>query len=212
MDYRFLRELFLSCLEANYLHVEEGASYAVVRDGDLLYIFFEKSNGQEDWVNNLSYHAVPFGRGESWFCHEGFLKVWHAVLPYLENLLKSPSVRRVITVGYSHGAAVALLCHEYLVYARPDLEESIETYGFGCPRVIWGTVPEEGRRWRNFFVIRNIDDAVTHLPPKFLGYRHVGRLITVGKKGLYSGIDAHRAENYLRELEKAEMTAEKLEQ
>ena len=197
-----MRELFESCLEADYRHVEEGGSYATVRDGDLLYLFFEKSNGWEDWVNNLSYRAMPVEReGERWYCHEGFLAVWKAVLPYLERVLKSPSVRRVITVGYSHGAALALLCHEYVGYSRPDLRGSIEGYGFGCPRVIYGTVPDEGARWREFYVVRNIDDAVTHLPPKFLGYRHVGRLIEIGKRGKYSDIDAHRSENYLRELE-----------
>jgi len=74
-------------------------------------------------------------------------------------------------------------------------------YGFGCPRVIWGRVPRERARWRNFYVIRNYDDIVTHLPPRALGFRHVGKLITVGYAGRYSRVDAHRAENYLRELD-----------
>ena len=57
MDFKYLRELFESCLEADYRHVENDGSFATVRDGDLLYLFFEKSNGREDWYNNLSYHA-----------------------------------------------------------------------------------------------------------------------------------------------------------
>jgi hypothetical protein len=193
-----------------YIIVEKGSenmgSFSSVRDGDILYLFFEKSDGLEDWVNNLSYRAVPYGRkGDEWYCHEGFLRVWREILPYLEELLSRPSVRRVITVGYSHGAAVALLCHEYVWFTRPDIADACETYGFGCPRVVYGTVPHEGERWRSFYLVRNVDDAITHLPPRFLGYRHVGRLIEIGESGKYSGIDAHRSENYIAELKNAEL-------
>lgn len=202
MDKKYLSELFSACLDADYYHVENGASFAHLRDGDVLYIFFEKSNGYEDWYNNLSYRAVPRGReGDEWFCHEGFLRVFESVLPYLEALISSKSVRKIITVGYSHGGALALLCHEYIWYTREDIRENIEGYGFGCPRVVRGRVENEDERWRNFFVIRNIDDLVTYLPPALLGYRHKGRLFEIGKRGKYSQIDAHRAENYTFELE-----------
>ena len=210
LDYNYLLELFEACLEIEYQHVEEGGSFATLRDGDKLWIFFEKSNGREDWFNNLSYRAVKVEReGEVWFCHEGFLKVWQAVLPYLHQLLSSPSVKQVSIVGYSHGAALALLCHEYVGYLRPDLEDALEGYGFGCPRVILGVVPDEGRRWRSFYVVRNVDDAVTHLPPRFIGYRHVGKLIMIGKRGRYSAIDAHKPENYIRELNAAHKQLDK---
>ena len=204
LDHEYLKQLFVSCLEAEYKHTDNEGSFATVRDGDRLYLFFEKSNGVEDWINNLSYHAVRRGRvDDEWFCHEGFLRVFNEVLPYFEALILSPSVRKIVTVGYSHGAALALLCQEYIWYNRPDIIRDCEAYGFGCPRVIWGTVPYEGERWRDFYIIRNIDDAVTHLPPKALGYRHVGKLVEIGAVGKYSGIDAHRAENYVFELENA---------
>ena len=61
-------------------------------------------------------------------------------------------------------------------------------------------MPNENDRWHDFYVIRNIDDAVTHLPPSLLGFRHVGNMIEIGEAGKYSSIDAHRAENYLYEL------------
>lgn len=204
VDYEYLYQLFTSCLEADYLHTDMGGSYAYLRDGDLLYIFFEKSNGGADWMNNLSYHAVSRGRADDpWFCHEGFLRVFDNILPFIEGAVMSPSTRRIITVGYSHGAALALLCHELIWYSRPDIIDVSESYGFGCPRVVFGTVPREGERWRSFYVVRNIDDIITHLPPRAVGYRHVGRLIEIGKSGKYSGIGAHVAENYQRELQNA---------
>lgn len=204
VDYEYLCQLFVSCLEADYRQVENGGSFAAVRDGDLLYLFFEKSNGAVDWINNLSYRAVPRGReGDKWFCHEGFLRVFEAVLPYFKDLIFNPSVRKIVTVGYSHGAALALLCHEYIWFSRSDIIGESRGYGFGCPRVIFGTVPREGERWNNFLVIRNIDDIVTHLPPRAFGYRHVGRLLEIGRSGKYSGSDAHRDENYIIEMQNA---------
>jgi hypothetical protein len=127
--------------------------------------------------------------------------VWKSILPYLEGYLLDLRYRHIICVGYSHGAAIALLCHEYIWYNRKDLIRGLEGYGFGCPRVIYGHAPREKERWNSFFVVRNLDDIVTHLPPAILGYRHVGKMINVGKWGKYSRIDAHKSENYLRELE-----------
>jgi hypothetical protein len=209
----FLRELFNMCLYANYTSVENAGSFALEEYGDTLYVLFEKSNGAEDWENNLDFGAVLHSDSgaevlaaysnmeKNWFCHGGFLRVWKSILPYLEGYLLDLRYRHIICVGYSHGAAIALLCHEYIWYNRKDLIRGLEGYGFGCPRVIYGHAPREKERWNSFFVVRNLDDIVTHLPPAILGYRHVGKMINVGKWGKYSRIDAHKSENYLRELE-----------
>ena len=201
MDYNFLLELFEYCLGVEYVTVENAGSYAVARREDTLYIFFEKSNGAEDWMNNLSYHAVLRGRADDvWYCHEGFLTVFNSVLPYIEPYVADESVESIITVGYSHGAALALLLHEQIYQARRDIRENCFSFGFGCPRVVFGTVKDEGPRWRNFYVIRNGSDAVTHLPPRAFGYRHVGNLVRIGQIDKYDGIEAHMAENYITEL------------
>ena len=209
----YLRFLFGKCLYAHYTTVENAGSFALERDGDTLYVLFEKSNGAADWENNLDFGAVLHSNSsaeilapykdmeEKWYCHGGFLRVWKSILPYIEGYLLDLRYRRIICVGYSHGAAIALLCHEYIWYNRKDLIDSVEGYGFGCPRVIYGHVMRESERWDSFFVVRNLDDVVTHLPPAILGYRHVGKIINIGKWGKYSRIDAHRSENYLRELE-----------
>ena len=79
-------------------------------------------------------------------------------------------------------------------------KQSVTVYrslGSAIPRL--GFAPL-ARRWERFYVIRNLDDAITHLPPRALGYCHVGNLIEVGVNGKYSAIDAHRPESYLAEL------------
>ena len=198
----FLLELFDDCLSRTYRESENGASWDVSRRGDVLFLFFQHSHGLLDWLNNLDFISAPYREmSPEWRCHGGFLRVWKSVKPLVEPYILDPSISKIVIVGYSHGAALAVLCHEFAYYRRPELRQSIEGYGFGCPRVLYGCLPPEiGERWDRFYVIRNSDDLVTHLPPRALGFCHVGNLVTVGKAGRYTAIDAHRPENYRREL------------
>lgn len=198
---KILFELFSACLSAQYVSVENDASFALETDGKRLYIFFEHSNGTTDWINNLSFNYTEGGTGDLRFnCHEGFLRVWQSVIPYVSDAILNPAFREIVIVGYSHGAALAVLCHEYVMNVRQDIKDGIFGFGFGCPRVIRGRLAGAPALWHNFFVVRNIDDLVTHLPPTILGYKHVGTLIEIGKAEKYSSIDAHRQESYLSEL------------
>ena len=198
-----LSALFASCLYRSYTHVAEGADYSLSAVGDTLYIYFEESSGALDWKNNLDFPAKPYHRmGDgTWYAHRGFLRVFKAVLPYIAAPVADLRYRKIVTVGYSHGGALAMLCHEYVWYNRPDLRAQIEGYGFGAPRVFFGVRTKGLRmRWERFTVVRNGCDLVTHMPPAFLGYKHMGTLLTVGTREAYSPIDAHRADNILRSL------------
>ena len=71
-----LYQLFQRTLCAPYLQLKENAaSYFAQREGDALYLFFEKSNGATDWKNNLDFPAKPYrDMEELWFVHRGFLR------------------------------------------------------------------------------------------------------------------------------------------
>lgn len=194
-----LKKKMTECLGVHYTTVENGASFATVLQGDTLTLYFECSNGKEDWRNNFAFPAKPYrDMADKWKCHGGFLKVWKSVEPYVSVGINDPAVKKIEIVGYSHGAAVALLCHEYCKYNRPDVE--VKGYGFGCPRVFWGQASEQVmRRFSGFLVVRNGRDIVTHLPPEIFGFRHVGGLLQVGKsEGVFKD---HFPLNYLRNLE-----------
>lgn len=206
--------LFRQTLAVEYTQLEENAaSYATERKGDALYLFFEKSNGATDWKNNLDFPAKPYREMEDlWFVHRGFLRVFKSIEPHIAALVSDKSVRRIVISGYSHGAALALLCHEYCVFHRPDIFSAIEGYGFGCPRVIWGKPCRRIlSRFRNFTVIRNCRDLVTHLPPRIFGFRHAGKLLQIGKGRKYGAIGSHYPENYLTELRVLQMKKEAFE-
>ena len=198
-----LSYLFKKCVNAHYNHVENSGDYYTERIGNTLYIYLECSNGKTDWLNNLDFPAKPYKRMGKviWFAHRGFVRVWKSIEPYMEKQIGDPTITKIITVGYSHGAALAVLCHEYVWYNRPDLCDRIEGYGFGCPRVFWGIPTKKlKQRWERFTVIRNRDDIVTHVPPAVWGFSHVGKMIEIGERGRYTGTDAHRPENIIAEL------------
>lgn len=195
-----LTNLFTKILQVEYTHLEEAASFAYERTRGTLYIYFEESNGATDWKNNFDFPAKPYRRMEhKWYAHRGFLKVWKVIEPHLQAPICDPSVKHIIIGGYSHGAAIALLCHEYCKYNRPDVE--VEGYGFGAPRVLWGFMRKAvKKRFEGFTVIRNGYDIVTHVPPALFGYRHVGTMVKVGRGKGYNPVASHYAHNYKTEL------------
>ncbi|MBQ9729060.1 MAG: lipase family protein [Clostridia bacterium] len=189
-----LHELFSDCLHIPYSQVGRSANYAVKRENDTLYLFFEGSDGKNDWKSNLNFPAKPYKRmGKTiWFAHRGFLRTWKEIEPFLSDTITDKSVRKIVIAGYSQGGALAMLCHEYVWYHRPDLRTQTEGYGFGAPRVFWGIQTAKLKtRWKSFTVVRNLNDLITHLPPAFLGFSHVGRLLKIGKRRKYSSIEAH---------------------
>ena len=198
-----LYELFSAVLTAPYVHVENDASFFARTDGGTLYLLFQASHGCTDWENNLDFPAIPYrDMPDRWMCHRGFLKAWKGVEPYIAKVLAETAAQRITVAGYSHGGALAMLCHEYIWFAHPRFRDILTGVGYGAPRVLFripGTLwPKE--RWATFTVVRNLDDIVTHLPPYWLFYRHVGTLLEIGEKGRHTSIDAHRPENYKKSL------------
>lgn len=198
----FISKTFNDVLNAEYTHLkEETASFTYKIQGDSLTIFFEWSNGKTDWKNNFDFPAKPYrDMKDKWYCHRGFLRVWKAIEPHLKETILDPSIKWIYIAGYSHGGAIAQLCYEYCNYYRPDC--NVFGYGYGAPRVVWGFLKRRVKeRFKGFTLVRNKGDIVTHLPPVIFGFRNIGTTIKVGKLFRYNPIDAHRPENYIKELE-----------
>ena len=195
-----IKEFFVKIMSVEYTHIEEDASFAYERDGDHLYIYFEWSNGLTDWKNNFDFPAKPYrDMKNKWYAHRGFLRVWKTIEPHLQGAICDPSVKHITIGGYSHGAAIALLCHEYCKFNRRDIP--IYGYGYGCPRVVWGFLRKAVKeRFDGFTVVRNGCDLITHVPPAIFGYRHAGEILKIGRGKGYKPIEAHYADKYIAEL------------
>lgn len=193
---------FTKCfaLEDKYIHVKHKASYYVEDTGTKLTIYFEKSNGLTDWLNNFAFPAKPYRDMEhKWYCHRGFLKVWKSIEKQLGPDIMNTGCKEIDIIGYSHGGAIAQLCYEYVKFNRPDVK--VTGVGFGSPRVLWGKVNDTVKqRFEGFVVVRNGKDLVTHLPPAAFGFHHVAEVLKVGKcKGL-TGVKDHYPERYMAGL------------
>ena len=191
-----LKELYTKSVYTHFTHAKEGGGdYCVEQKGNTLYIYFEGSDGKEDWLNNFNFFAKPYkGMKHTWRVHRGFLKIWKGMEDDIKPYLMNESVEHVIIAGFSQGAALALLCHEWCSFNRPDLAdtENIEGYGFGHPRVVWGRLPKAVKeRFKGYTVITCKKDIVTHLPPVIFFFKHVGDRIKVGSKAKYGPIEAH---------------------
>ena len=76
-----LYELFKRCLYIPYFQTGKSANYTTEIKEGKLYLYFEKSDGENDWKINFDFPAVPYRRmGKTvWFAHRGFLKVWKEI-------------------------------------------------------------------------------------------------------------------------------------
>ena len=203
-----LESLFKRCYEADYTHVNEDGDFAIQREGDKVYLLFQKSNSKTDWLHNLWFFSKPYKEMDIiWRCHRGFLCVWKSIEPYLIDTILDKSIKQFVIVGYSHGAAIATLAHEYVWYNRPDVRENgLIGYGFGCPRCyfgIFGVKRSLKERWKNFYPVRDLNDLVTHLPPVIFGFRHVNKVLKLQNKHYNKHvklkcINAHYPDNYIK--------------
>lgn len=205
--------LFKRCLDAEkkYIHVEEAGDYCIEREGNRLYLLLQWSHGEEDWKNNFDFPAKPYkDMPITWKAHRGFVRVWKAIEPHVTETIKNPDIKSIITVGYSHGAALAALAQEYIWFNRPDIRKDCYSYAFEAPRVFCGIkIPEELKeRWENHYVFRTENDIVTHVPPAIFGFKHVGTLIKMklpeGEKlaqySVFDCVNAHYDDNVMKAL------------
>lgn len=184
-----LDELFYNCAwDIAYEQAGDSVNYAFVEENDTLYIYFEGSNSITDWVRNFLFGKKPYKDMKiPYRVHRGFLAAWKTVEDIViekvqEKVNNDFKWKHIVVVGYSHGAALAGLCHECVWFYRQDLREGgLQGYGFEAPRFYAGfhVKKELKERWKNFYVIRCNNDIVTHCPPCIFGYTHVGNMLKV---------------------------------
>ena len=188
-----LSELFSNCAwKVHYEQIGDSVNYAFVEDikTHTLTIYFQGSNSISDWVRNFLFPAKPYKDMDiPYRVHRGFLEAWKTVEDLIISKVKeidSPLLcykwKHIIVVGYSHGAALAGLCHECIWFHRPDLrKEDLTTYCFESPRFYGGfkVKKELKERWERCLVVRCNNDIVTYCPPAIFGFCHVGHMLKI---------------------------------
>lgn len=217
-----LEFLFYETFVRKYQNIGSNVSYAIdenhfnkgKKDEFIsLIIYFQGSNGENDWKANFKFYKKIYSRRpykgmETKFrVHAGFLECWKQVEDIIKEKIKNPLIKKITICGYSHGAALAVLCHECCWFNRNDIvkNENLMTFAFEAPRVYASFRVKKSlkERWNNCYVFRNSNDIVTHLPPILFGYTHVGKLVKIGRRDRYrfmNSVSAHRPEKVYNAL------------
>ena len=194
-----LADFYENCLLAPYREAETGGGhYAFIQSGAETWIYFQHSVGWEDWRHNLDFFVEKHkALGECFYCHRGFLKVWKGMEEEVITLIRRARLRgagRIYCIGYSHGAALAILALLSLKDKFPHAR--VRGIGFGTPRVLWGRVPQKVKAVaEGLLAVRNPPDFVTHLPPAIFGYHTPLPMLTL-PFSRYNPFAAHAQEAY----------------
>lgn len=168
-----LLELFNTCLTISYEQIGDKVNYAFKEEKDTLYIFFEPSSSLEDWKANFDFKKEMY---DIFKVHRGFYNCYYQCRNFVLDKVYSKEWKEVIVVGYSHGGALATICHQDIRYHFPNLK--VHTYAFESPRCL--KVPKKYRfYWEGLTRIVNGTDIVAHCPPKIFGYTDLGTMLKV---------------------------------
>ena len=173
-----MKDIFLKAIDSGEKTAGVETQYKVSTDATTVYLAIQGSIQKEDWLANFDFVAIPYRKMPVvWFCHRGFIKTWKAAREQIiADVLPLLPGKRLVILGYSHGAAIATLAHEDFIFLGYDPE----TWVFGSPRVLWMPVKLIKDRFSKLHNIQNRGDIVTMVPFGAMGFCHVGEVVHVG--------------------------------
>ena len=121
--------------------------------------------------------AVDVGR-----VHSGFHKEVNQLWPLLEQQLRT-NKRPLWFSGHSMGGAMAAVC-AVRCKQSPILSDPYAIFSYGAPRV--GNRPYTAVLKVKHYRWVNNNDIVPRIPPRWLGYRHMGHEIYISRLGKIS--------------------------
>jgi hypothetical protein len=183
-------ELFKKACDSGAKTAGKNTQYTISSDATNIYLAIQGSCDADDWKFNFSFWLKPIfslwkkpykRMNTLWFAHWGFATAWKLakdqivadVIAVLEN-------KQLVILGYSHGAALATMAHEYFQFNGYNPT----SYVFGCPRVLWLPSKTIRSRFLDLTMINRRGDLVAHVPPVLFGYRHIAKPELVGKPAL----------------------------
>ena len=226
------------CFEGAVTFTSPSAGGVVIQHQEFLIAVFNGTDEPGAWLDNLNAFSVPgpFGRIHGGF-QRSLMEIWPSMKNKIRDLRREYDYNRLAQnlpkrslplwlTGHSMGGAIASLAAAELIHSA---ETFFGVYTFGQPRC----GDQEFARIFNSeaksrcFRFHNNNDIVTRIPPRLMGYRHVGTYIYITESqdlswdpgfwyqfvevisGVindigYMGLDSitdHRMKNYLKAIE-----------
>ena len=169
-----LSDLFRECAYGgNWQVAGIDTDYKFIENGSTLYCYFKGSDSPIDWFRNFDFKQKVYGLFK---VHRGFYQAYKEVRNIILDKVYENDYKSIVVVGYSHGSALAQLCHQDLRYHFPSI--NTQTFAFESPRCL--KVPKKLRPyWDNLTTIRNGSDLVTHLPPRIFDFDDLGKMVKI---------------------------------
>lgn len=177
---------------ANFQLITKGDSQCfVASDDEKVVVSFRGSANFGNWISDFDAVPKPFQIGM--FVHKGFDDaldlLWDDLTAAIGQYRTREKGQSLWVTGHSLGAAMACLAAARLILINRATVNGL--YTFGHPRT--GSVSFERAFDAEFeaktFRFVNDSDVVTRVPPREMGYQHVGRLMFFDNKGVLQNDD-----------------------
>jgi len=175
-------ELFRIACTSETKTAGKNTQYTISSDEKNIYLAIQGSCDADDWRFNFDFAVKPYKRmNVVWFAHRGFVTAWKLardqITADIDKILDS---KQLVILGYSHGAALAVMAHEDFQFNGYNPT----TYAFGCPHVLWLPNKIIRSRFLDLTMINRRGDLIAHVPPAIFGYRHIAIPELIGKPAL----------------------------
>ncbi|MBP9854688.1 MAG: lipase family protein [Candidatus Omnitrophica bacterium] len=156
----------------------------IAGNDDIILLSFRGTASNEDWMTDSKTRLIPYKKGR---VHRGFNEAFSLTKDWVKRTITEydDRIQSLWVTGHSLGAALATLAVDYLI-DKENLFTVNGLYTFGSPRVGDRKFAEnfdDGIKHRTFRFVYD-EDVVTRVPPRILGYEHVGTVRYIDRKGV----------------------------
>jgi triacylglycerol lipase len=155
----------------------------VVANGDDVVVCYRgtEPNRIEDWVADARFQFVPAAQHElgDGNVHGGFARALEATRNQVEQAIAAQPAKRVVFTGHSLGAALATLHARRWSGSPAASGKQTALVTFGSPRVgddAFVASFQDAFETKHCERFVNGRDLVTRVPPRSLGFDHIGRV------------------------------------
>lgn len=157
---------------------EKNAQAIFVEHKQYFCMAFRGSDETKDWLDNFTATKIDVPHFDA-ECHKGFYKHFEKIWQQLEDIHKKRREEKTLPLfftGHSLGGALATIATAQWILDGD--RQFTSTYTFGQPRAVTlklarTLAPMCGSR---FFRFHNNNDIVTRVPPRAMGFSHVGQI------------------------------------
>ncbi len=173
----FLSEVFEDAIRGPWETAGLDVQFRIKDEGDMAEVYFQGSVSELDWRLNFDFIVKPYNdMPVPWLAHGGFVIGYKSVRDAIMSRINTK--KYVFISGYSLGAAYAQLLLEDIRFNHPEIDSGAIVYG--APRVFYLPPKVVRDRLEPLIRVNNYGDIVTHVPPAWAGYRHVGEVYKIG--------------------------------